>query len=311
MKNYKIKKNKVTSMLFKNSQLLSQNSFASEKELQSFFETNLKTILNLTFVDTEFIAGQYRLDTLAFDDETKSFRIIEYKNSSNNSLVDQGFAYLKLMLERKADFVLQYNNKLHQNITVNDVNWGQSRIIFVSPSFTPYQLDATNFNNAFDLIKVTRYEGDIIDIDFIKKTSSTKISLAFMNAEDNKVMREIETYDRSYHLDNITEKAKELYEELEKRILELGDIDVEIKKVYIAFKGKANIADVEFTRTKDEIRVNINMKKGRLSDPLGITKDMSNTSHWGNGDYRVTIENFTDIDNAMPLIRQSFEVNKK
>lgn len=298
-------------MLIKDNILLSQNPFQSEKELQSFFETNLKTILGLTFVDTEFIVGQYRLDTLAYNEETNSFYIIEFKNVRNHSLVDQGFAYLKLMLERKADFVLQYNNKLGKNIPVEKINWEQSRIVFVSPTFTQYQLDAANFKNAFDLVKVTRYENDIVDIDTIKKTSSTKIDGSLINSENNSITKEIEVYDEDYHLNTVTEATRELYEELKNRILELGDIDIDPKKMYIAFKGKTNIVDVTFTKTIDKLNVMLNLKKGHLDDPEGITKDATQFGHWGNGDYRIVISSPEDIDRAMPLIRQSFEINKK
>ena len=53
------------------------------------------------------------------------------------------------------------------------------------------------------------------------------------------------------------------------------------------------------------------MKKGTLNDPLGITRDITSIGHWGNGDYRVEISNEDDIDNVMPLIKQSLKVNKK
>ena len=79
--------------------------------------------------------------------------------------------------------------------------------------------------------------------------------------------------------------------------------------VYNAFKGRRNIVDIEFTQNK--LRLDINMKKGTLSDPLGITRDITNIGHWGNGDYRVEISNEDDIDNVMPLIKQSLKVNKK
>ena len=85
--------------------------------------------------------------------------------------------------------------------------------------------------------------------------------------------------------------------------------NVEVKKVYIAFKGRRNIVDVEFTQNK--LRLDINMKKGTLNDPLGITRDITSIGHWGNGDYRVEISNEDDIDNVMPLIKQSLKVNKK
>ena len=98
-------------MILKLNKELKQKDFKNEKELQTFFEDNIETILGYKFIDTEFIVGDFRIDSLAFDEESKSFRIIEYKNVKNHSLVDQGYTYLKLMLERKADFVLQYNIK--------------------------------------------------------------------------------------------------------------------------------------------------------------------------------------------------------
>ena len=52
----------------------------NEKELQKYFENNLKEILGLEFIATEFVVGNFRLDTVAFDEEAKSFKIIEYKN---------------------------------------------------------------------------------------------------------------------------------------------------------------------------------------------------------------------------------------
>lgn len=143
---------------------------------QTFFENNIEKILCYKFIDTEFIVGDFRIDSLAFDEETKSFRIIEYKNVKNYSLVAQGYTYLKLMLERKADYVLQYNIKTKSSLTIQDIDWSQSRIIFVFPIYTWYQLNATDFKNiSVDLIKVIRYEEDIIEIDFIKKTSNVKV----------------------------------------------------------------------------------------------------------------------------------------
>ena len=53
------------------------------------------------------------------------------------------------------------------------------------------------------------------------------------------------------------------------------------------------------------------MKKDSLNDPLKIAKDISNKGHWGNGDYCVEINNEDDIDNIIPLIKQSLKLNKK
>lgn len=297
-------------MIVKNNKTLNQNDFINEKELQTYFEKKLEMILNYKFIETEFTVGDFRIDTLAFDNETNSFRIIEYKNVRNSSLVDQGYTYLKLLLERKADFVLKYNTKTNSNLTPEKIDWSQSRIVFVSPIYNKFQLNASDFKDIpVDLIKVTRYEEDIIDIEFIQKNSNVSIKSVQLKDSQKVVDKEIKVYTEEDHLSNLPEKTKQLYYELKNRILELDDIDVDVKKVYIAFKGIRNIVDVEFTQNK--LRIEINMKKGTLDDPLNIARDITNIGHWGNGDYRVEISNIDDIDSIIPLIKQSLKVNKK
>lgn len=297
-------------MILKENKELKQKDFKNEKELQNFFENNIETILGYKFIDTEFTVGDFRIDSLCFDEESKSFRIIEYKNVKNHSLVDQGYTYLKLMLERKADFVLQYNIKTKSSLTTQDIDWSQSRIIFVSPIYTSYQLNATDFKNIpIDLVKVTRYEDDIVEIDFIKKTSNVRVQDIKMESIQNDVNKEIIVYTEEDHLSKVSDNIKKVYEELKSRILELDDIDVEVKKTYIAFKGIRNITDIEFCKNK--LKIYINLKKGFLNDPLKLTQDISKIGKCGNGDYRITIDKNDDIDNVIPLIKQSLKVNRK
>lgn len=73
--------------------------------------------------------------------------------------------------------------------------------------------------------------------------------------------------------------------------------------------GEKNIVNIEFTQNK--LKLDINRKKGTVNDSLGITRDITNIGHYGNGNYRVEIFNENDIDNVMLLIKQSLKVNKK
>nr|WP_241767523.1 hypothetical protein [Enterococcus faecium] len=57
--------------------------FKIEKELQLLVESNLDTLFNLKFVATEFTVDNFRLDTVAYDEEMKSFVIIEYKKEKD------------------------------------------------------------------------------------------------------------------------------------------------------------------------------------------------------------------------------------
>ena len=71
-------------------------------------------IVGTQIVQTEFAHGSLRVDTLAFNQETRSFVIIEYKRDRNFSVIDQGYAYLALLLNNKADFILEYNEAMNK-----------------------------------------------------------------------------------------------------------------------------------------------------------------------------------------------------
>jgi predicted transport protein len=102
---------------------------------------------------------------------------------------------------------------------------------------------------------------------------------------------------------------QELYEKLKREIMELGD-DIKIvpRKLYVAFKRNINFVDVEFQ--KKQIKLYLNIKKGKLEDPRKITRDISSTGHWGNGDYLVLVSENQDLTYVMTLIKQAYDRNK-
>ena len=72
--------------------------FNRERDLQNITEKNLETIFNLEFVASEFQLKNLRIDTIGFDKVSNSFAIIEYKKDKSSSVIDQGYAYLALLL---------------------------------------------------------------------------------------------------------------------------------------------------------------------------------------------------------------------
>jgi len=91
---------------------IKEKSFKLEKEIQKLFENNLFEIMGVELVKSEFNIKNKRIDSLAFDPQAKAFVIVEYKRDRNSSVVDQGFTYLNLMLQNKADFIVEYNENL-------------------------------------------------------------------------------------------------------------------------------------------------------------------------------------------------------
>lgn len=280
--------------------------FQLEKNLQTLFEDNLSTILGLTFVKSEFVIKNKRFDTLALDEENKSFVIIEYKRDKSSSVIDQGFAYLHMMLENKAEFVLEINERCRRNFKRDDISWEQTRVIFVASSFNDNQKISTKFKDiAIELIEVKQFKNGHIIINSLKDDSS-QVSVKTI-AKNNKVYesvtREIKVYTEGDHLKNGSDKIKELYENLRTAILNLdSSIKIETKKLYVAFKQSTNICDIEIQKNK--LKLYLNAKWGLIDDPKHLFKDMRGIGHWGNGDYQAEISNDDNIGYIIDLIRQ-------
>ena len=82
--------------------------FVLEKDIQKIVKNYLQYIFNLEFVASEFSLNGLRVDTTGFDKESSSFVIIEYKKDRNVTAIDQGYAYLALLLNNKANFIRFY-----------------------------------------------------------------------------------------------------------------------------------------------------------------------------------------------------------
>jgi predicted transport protein len=285
---------------------VNEKPFKLEREIQAIFESNLQHIMGLLFVKSEFTIKNKRIDTLAYDMQTNAFIIIEYKRDKNYSVVDQGLTYLNLMLQNKAEFILTYNETLKDILHSKDVDWSQSRVAFVSPSFTDNQISASDFKDfGIELWEIKQFENNTISINTIKKSSGAPSIKPLLENSDNlkEVKENIKVYTEEDHYSNGSDYTIELYEKFKSSILNLTDgIEILPQKYYIAFKKGSNISDIEIQ--KKSLKIFINAKIGTLEDPKELVKDVSNIGHRGNGDYQIQIENDNDLEYIMSLIKQ-------
>ena len=286
-------------------------NFKLERDIQTLTEDNLNEVFGLEFVRTEFQLNNLRIDSLAFDNETNSFVIIEYKRDKNFSVIDQGYAYLALLLNNKADFILEYNEQKEKFLRKDDVDWSQSKVIFVSPQFTKYQQQAIEFKDLpIELWEISKYTNNTLLFNQLKSpdTNESINKVSSKSKAVQKVSTEVKKYNEENHLNVASEEIKELYFQLKEKLLELDDnIEVKPLKIYIAFKSTTNFVDIEFM--KNTMKLWLNLKKGNLDDPKSIAKDVSSTGHHGNGDYEITLTPEDDLDYSMTLIKQSYKNN--
>lgn len=286
---------------------LEEKVFKLERDIQNLFENNLQTVMGLNLICSERTIKNRRIDTLAYDEQANAFVIIEYKRDRNSSVFDQGITYLQLMLQNKADFVLELSNLQKRFITKEDIDWTQSRVAFVSTSFSDIQIQATDFKDfAVELWEVKRFDKDTLSINQIKKsrTAESIKPLAQQDKELKKITDEIVVYDENYHFDNSSEEMVELYEKFRNAILNLSDgIEIKPQKFYIAFKKDTNIVDIALL--KKSLKIWINAKLGDLEDAKNLARNVSDVGHRGNGDYEITVDSDADLEYIMSLVKQA------
>jgi len=290
---------------------IKENAFKLEKDIQEIVEANLGSLFGLQLVRSEFQLNGLRIDTLAFDKDANSFVIIEYKKDRHFSVVDQGMSYLGLMLNNKAEFILEYNEQCNASLKRDDVDWSQSKVMFVSPSFTNFQLDAINFKDLpIELWEVHRYINNTVRFDQHKpsQASASIKTVSKKGAVVEKITRQVKTYTEEGHLKIADPRIAELYNRFKELVLAISpDIIVRPMKQYIAFRAKTNVSDVVVL--KKSLKIFLNLAKGKLDDPKKLARDVSTVGHWGNGDYQIQIISDDELEYIISFVRQSYKLN--
>lgn len=292
---------------------IKEKDISLEKDIQHLIERNLKSIFNLEYVSSEFSVESLRIDTLAFDTENKSFVIIEYKKDRNFSVIDQGFAYLALLLNNKADFLLEYNGKKDEGyFKKKNIEWSQSKVIFVSPFYTIHQKSAINFKNLpLELWEVHYYEDNIVEFEKIEPLETAEKIDTITKDEFKKVNKDIKIYDLEWHLKKASEKTKQMFFDLRDKILELGDVREKINKFYIGYHPADKyfqFCQVYFFKSKLTLFILLPDKK--LVDHKHWVKKSPSSWGWAKNSKYFEISNENDIPYALELIKQSYEFNK-
>lgn len=285
-----------------------------EKDIQSLAEENLKAIFGLEFIATEFEYNNLRLDTLAFDNETRAFVVIEYKRDRSFSVIDQGYAYLALLLNNKAEFILKYNESTGKSLTKADVDWSQSRVIFVAHSFTIHQQQATNFRDLpIELWEVSIYENDTVLFNQLKASdSSESIKTVTKNSTIQKVSDEVKVFNTGDHFSGSKAANRELYDSLKDRLMNLDPrLKENPRASYIGYAlGENGLNTLVYVHSK---------ASGLWLDIPGVyPKDLSDPSkklHYKERSLEtyntplstMQVQTEDDVDYAVSILRQTLE----
>ena len=301
---------------------IDNKSFDLEKDIQGLIEKNVETLFNLEFISSEFVVGDFRLDSLCFDNEINSFVVIEYKKGSSYSVIDQGYSYMSIMLNNKSDFILEYIEKTGKSIKKSEVDWSQSKIIFVSPSFNSYQKNSINFKDVpFELWEIKKFSNNTISLN--QYLSTSKESIQKLEGNKNSVIKdvgkEVKIFEEEEHTTKCNKELLLKWNQLRESLSELEGVEIVPKREYISLMmGNKTVS--YFIFRKENIIVELGRgnvktdgKKSRnyfdIDDPKNLTKERFWT--WRDGTkgtlYVIRCNKNSDIDYTMFLIKQKYK----
>lgn len=227
------------------------------------------------------------------------------------------------MLNNKADFILEYNERMKQSLRRNDVEWSSSRVIFVSQSFNNYQKNSVNFRDIpFELWEIRRFADDTISLNQHQANSSENINLVSSANQDStieQVSAVIKVYEEADHTSRASDEILEVWEELKEGLSSWDDVECYATKHYIGFKKGNNLFSavrfykkhliIDFRRgyisvdgTKSKGFFTIEDSKGELEE-----KSWTNKNGIEGNSYLLKISNASELEYAKYLIKQKYD----
>lgn len=264
--------------------LMKRNKFESEYMLHKLTERNLKNLFDLEFVASEIQLNKLRIDNLAFDEKTKTFVIIEYKNELDLNVINQAQEYYDLIRNNPEYFADRLDNK-------RDIDFENTRVMIIGPEFIQSQIN--NSNDNFEIWKITLYDDGKVIYENMK-TDETKELMT--------VPEELELTEEKILSDRPRE-LRELYLNFKEKVMDEFD---GIKLIYlvkaVSFRANNQIACI----FRLEIPAKIHYHTDELEDIENKTRDISNISTGAKANYELILNSKDEIDYALDLFRQVY-----
>lgn len=276
-----------------------------ERELQTLIEQNMQTFFGVTFLKSEYIITNGRIDSLGID-ENNCPVIFEYKRSLNENVINQGLFYLDWLLDHKADFQLLVMEVLGLEKS-KEIDWSMPCVMCIASDFTKYDEHAVNqMQRNIKLIKYKKFEENLLMFEhlnapMIKDNLNNTTSIS--NGKKDKQHRSfIEQYEQA------PEKMKQIYLNIKDYMLSLGDdITENTLKLYVAFRKVRNIVCIEVYQKKIYTHLKLDPNTVELID--GFTEDVRNIGHYGTGDLRIEIKTNEDFERSKHLFERAYNEN--
>lgn len=274
-----------------------------EKDLQRLIEANLKDVLDMHFLASEYRTSSGRIDSLAIDSEGAP-AIIEYKRNKNDNVINQSLSYLKWLTAQQSDFFeMLMQKQLPRDVFDNmRLDWKHPRVVCIAESFSQFDIDTVEIVPLrIELFKYRFYEGDLFSLESVSFNEMQK------NLADAVHLVPVETVQSitmsMKEQSNASHLIRTLYDELRERIMSLDQYIIEkAGKRCISYRLTKNFA--EMLIRKD--RLVIDLRPIDYQDPRDMVERIAE-SYTVTMNRRVTLASASDLDYVFGLVEQSYK----
>lgn len=280
-----------------------------EKNLQKLLEDNLFEVLDLRFLDTEYVTTfGGRIDTLAVDSDGAPV-IIEYKRNKNDNVINQALSYLKWLKTQKPGFFEKLIiDKLGKELADKiKLDWHNPRVICIAESYSKFDIDTVEVVPLrIELLKYRYYDEGIFSLEAVnipsdhnKTFNEFKVDIGSKKSKSDIVSsRTVEAL-----LGHGTAQIQELFSELRERILSIDEtIEEKATSLYVAYRVSNNFAEIHINKSQ----IKIHLRPITYEDPRGLVQKIPDGYNW-TMDRRAYLTSPEDLDYVLGLIEQSYK----
>lgn len=277
---------------------------SKEKELQALIETNLKEVLDLQFLHTEYTTTfGGRIDTLAVDSSGAPV-IIEYKRNKNDNVINQALSYLKWLKSQKPGFFEKLMlDKLGDTVAKSiGLDWDNPRVICIAEAYSKFDIDTVEVVPLrIELLRYRYYEDNVFALEPVNVTEAPNYVTQANPAKSTS------NPTSSTGVEGLLAKADnntaELFKELRESILELDDtVEEKATTLYVAYKRSNNFAEVHIGKSQ----IKIHLRPINYVDPEGKVDKIPDGYNW-TMDRRIYLKSKSDLDYVLNIIEQSYQ----
>jgi predicted transport protein len=288
------------------------STVALECELQGRVEASMEAMLSIRFLASEYPTGPWhrgRVDSLGLD-ENNTPVVIEYKKGSDHGVLSQAVSYLSWLRSARHEFEALVKERLGAEVA-EAIDWRNPRMVCIAADFSHHDRVAVHdLGKRIDLVRYRVFEDGLLSLLLVESAPGTaRPAPGRHQPQEPEVLAEADTGTAAVqpNLVEVPACLRALYDELDAMLTTSGEVEVEAKQHYIAYRRLVNVACVVFRPKHEAILTYLKVDPNTVELEEGFTRDMRGIGHLGTGDLEVRIASVADLGKAGPLIRRAFE----